>query len=111
LFEQADRLLAPTAEEPRSTDLRRALSAAYYAVFHFIVTEGADLFFGRGSSQYVMAYRSVDHAWLRSLCDQLRGLSKAKKPPHAPGVGFFGDVVKFATTVAELQEIAAFGRL
>jgi hypothetical protein len=25
------------------------LSAAYYAVFHFVVTEGADLFIGRGN--------------------------------------------------------------
>jgi hypothetical protein len=52
-----------------------------------------------------MAYRSVGHDWLRSLCDQLRGFSKAKRPPHAPGATFFGDIVKFATTVAELQEL------
>ena len=108
LFEQADRLLEtlPTESEPRLTDLRRAMSAAYYAVFHFILKEGADLFFGgRSTEEYVLAYRSVNHDWLRSLCDQLRGLSKAKKTPHAPGTTFFGDVVKFATTVAELQEL------
>jgi uncharacterized protein (UPF0332 family) len=108
LFEQAQRLLAilPTEREPRPTDLRRALSTAYYAVFHFVVAEGADLFFGaRSTEEYVMAYRSVTHDWLRSLCDQLQGLVKAKKPPHAPGADFFGDVEKFATTVAELQEL------
>jgi hypothetical protein len=52
-----------------------------------------------------MAYRSVTQDWLRSLCDQVRRVVHAKKPPHAPGADFFGDVEKFATTVAELQEL------
>ena len=51
-----------------------------------------------------MAYRSVRHEWLRSLCDQLRKKQIAKTPPHLPG-SFFGDVVKFATTVGELQDL------
>ncbi len=108
LFEQADRLLGrlPAESEPRLTDLRRAMSAVYYAVFHFVLKEGADLFFGsRSADEYVMAYRSVNHDWLRSLCEQLRGRSKAKKHPHAPGADFFGDVERFAATVAELQEL------
>jgi hypothetical protein len=110
LFEQADRLLAPLPPEtePRPTDLRRAISAAYYGVFHFTLTAGADMFVGaanRSTEQYKVTYRSVHHDWLRSLCDQLRGLRKAKVAPHAPGADFFGDIVKFAATIAELQEL------
>jgi hypothetical protein len=49
-------------------------------------------------------YRSVKHEWLRDLCDHLRGLLKPRSPPHAPGAGFFGPLINFATSVATLQE-------
>jgi hypothetical protein len=109
LFEQADRLIAPLPPEaePRQTDLRRAVSAAYYGVFHFAVTAAVDMFVGetrRGGEQYIRTYRTVTHAWLHELCDHLRGLLKPKSFPHAPSVDFFGPLVEFATNVAELQE-------
>ncbi len=59
----------------------------------------------RTSADYVAAYRSVSHDWLRSLCDQLRRKRLAKVPPNVPGAAFFGDILKFATTVAELQDL------
>jgi len=111
LFEQADRLITPlpSETEPRQTDLRRAVSAAYYGVFHFTVTAAVDMFMGeanRSTKQYSFTYRTVTHAWLRDLCDHLRGLLKPKSiTPHAPGADFFGPLVKFATNVAELQEV------
>jgi hypothetical protein len=47
---QAGRMSAPTAGGNRVQPIYGgALSAAYYAVFHFVVAEGADLFFGRGN--------------------------------------------------------------
>jgi hypothetical protein len=39
------------------------------------------------------------------LCEQLQRKRIAKIAPHAPGVAFFGPVISFATTVAELQEL------
>jgi hypothetical protein len=47
----------------------------------------------------------VRHEWLRSLCDQLQRKQRAKISPHLPGVDFFNDIVKFATTLAELQDL------
>jgi hypothetical protein len=46
LFEQADRLVIPlpSEQEPRETDLRRAVSIAYYGVFHFTMTAAVDMF-------------------------------------------------------------------
>jgi uncharacterized protein (UPF0332 family) len=107
LFQQADRLAIPLSSEtePRQTDLRRAISAAYYGLFHFALAAAADMFVGRDSDDYVAAYRSVSHDWLRSLCDQLQRKRLAKVPPHVPGAAFFGDIVKFATSVAELQDL------
>jgi hypothetical protein len=68
LFDQADRLagrltVPPASEtEPRQTDLRRAISAAYYALFHFTLAAASDLFVGRdkrSTPEYRMTYRSV----------------------------------------------------
>ena len=102
-------MIVPLASEaePRQTDLRRAVSSAYYGVFHFTVTAAVDLFVGtttRHSEQYKATYRTVTHTWLRALCDHVRGLLKPKSLPHVPGIDFLGPLVKFATNVSELQE-------
>jgi hypothetical protein len=107
LFEQAVRLTEPwpSEAEPRQTDLRRAISAAYYGLFHFAVAASTEMFMdSRFADEYAVAYRGVGHEWLRSLCDQLQKKRLAKVPPHVPGA-FFGYIVKFATTVAELQDL------
>ena len=93
--------------EPRQTDLRRAVSSAYYGVFHFTVATAVDMFVGatnRHSEPYRATYRTVTHTWLRALCDHVRGLLKPKSFPHVPGIDFFGPLVKFAHNVSELQE-------
>jgi hypothetical protein len=46
LFEQADALIAGFKSE---TDLRRAISTAYYGVFHFILANVADAVAGVGN--------------------------------------------------------------
>jgi uncharacterized protein (UPF0332 family) len=109
LLEQADRLILPlpAETEPRQTDLRRAVSSAYYGVFHFTVAAAVDMFVGvtnRHSEQYKATYRTVTHTWLRALCDHVRGLLKPKSLPHLPGIDFFGPIVGFAANVSELQE-------
>jgi hypothetical protein len=107
LFQRAIRLTEPwpSESEPRQTDLRRAISDGYYGLFHLTVAAATDMFMDpRSPDKYALANRSVRHEWLRSLCDQLGEKQIAKTPPHLPG-SFFGDVVKFATTVGELQDL------
>jgi uncharacterized protein (UPF0332 family) len=108
LFEQAEKLITIAAGPPRQVDIRRAISAAYYATFHATITAAADRFIGttnRDTSRYGLVYRSVSHAWLRDLCKE------AKKPipsnkfgPYVPSNGFGANINAFATAVAELQE-------
>jgi uncharacterized protein (UPF0332 family) len=109
LFEQATELVAPPgAGAPRQVDLRRAISAAYYGVFHFALTALADEFVGktqRTSSRYTLVYRSVDHRALKDLCNE------AKKPTlparylaYLPEGGFGPNIQAFAAAVADLQE-------
>lgn len=49
---------------PTQTDLRRAVSTAYYAVFHGLARTCADQVVGRGqagSEEWDRAYRALDH--------------------------------------------------
>jgi hypothetical protein len=59
LFEQADVLVARGDQ----ADLRRAISTAYYGLFHFALTEAADLVVGkddRSSARYSLVVARGD---------------------------------------------------
>jgi hypothetical protein len=65
LFAQADALLVLyPGRKSRKTEIRRAISAAYYGVFHFVLAQAADMYVGakyRGDPRYALAYRSISH--------------------------------------------------
>ncbi|MEH2532957.1 uncharacterized protein (UPF0332 family) [Bradyrhizobium sp. AZCC 1588] len=108
LFEQAEKLIAPQAGRPRQVDVRRAISAAYYAIFHAIIAAAADQFIGvtnRDESRYGLVYRSVDHGWLRKLCEEVQKPTLSSKFRRcAPAAGFGANIVAFAAATEELQE-------
>jgi hypothetical protein len=108
LFEQANKLITIQAGPPRQVDVRRAISAAYYATFHAAITAAADQFIGvtnRDTSRYGLVYRSVTHAWLRDLCKEVQKSALSNKfRPHAPSSGFGPNITSFAAAVVELQE-------
>jgi hypothetical protein len=109
LLEQADRLIAPAAGgAPRQADLRRAISTAYYALFHTILTEVADMFAGRTqrhTPRYALVYRSIDHKVLRELCEHLvKSTPPQRYASHVPRGGFGPDLVAVANAVLDLQE-------
>ena len=103
LLEQAEILIKTHTDE---TDLRRAVSAAYYALFHYTLRAAADLVTGRasrGNPRYNLAYRSIDHGALKNLCEQLRASSLNDKiKPYEPAGGF-GDISVFARLTLNLQ--------
>jgi hypothetical protein len=107
LLEQANRLIAPPpAGPPRQVDLRRAISAAYYAVFHATLAAAADHYVGaanRATSQYTLAYRSVDHRELRELCSRVSAPS-GRLTQYVPAGGFDVDIRAYAQALLELQE-------
>lgn len=109
LFEQATKLVAPPpAGAPRQADLRRAISTAYYAVFHYLLTAGADEFVGRTSRatpRYALVYRSVDHRSVRLLCDEAKKMNlPAKYSKYLPPNGLGPNIQAFATALVDLQE-------
>lgn len=112
LLEQADRLLERrlSGRNPtliRQVDRRRAISAAYYAVFHAVLCELADVFVGREMRQtarYALAYRHVDHKQLEILSNQVIKQTPEKKyNPFFPDGGFDDAIRKFTSLVVELK--------
>lgn len=89
-------------------DLRRAISAAYYGLFHAILTAAADEFVGRNqrlTPRYALTYRSIDHAALRSLCKEVQKTTlPAKYVQYLPASGFGSNIQAFAAAVIDLQE-------
>lgn len=109
LLEQAARLTAPLGRgAPRQVDLRRAISAAYYAVFHMVLAAAADEFVGRARRNdmaYGLAYRRIDHGTLRDLCAELnKPTLPAKYRHYEPVDGFGAGFRSFARYVVELQQ-------
>ena len=59
---------------PRQTDLCRAVSAAYYAMFHTLAQSNADMLVGsanRRRSTWRQAYRALEHGEARRRCGNL----------------------------------------
>ena len=101
LFEQAEVLANGSNQE----DWRRAISTAYYAVFHFILTAAADKAIGAGNRAaelYRLAYRSIDHRNLRALCINLKGSQPQGVPIPSGG---YGPVAQFARVTVNLYEL------
>lgn len=72
LLKTARLLTAATQKKPRQADLRRAVSTAYYALFHAIARQAADSFATTGENQshpaWVQVYRSLDHGTAKDAC-------------------------------------------
>jgi hypothetical protein len=102
LLRQAD-ALARSAGATQA-DLRRAISTAYYVVFHFCLSAAADMVCGiasRSTARYSLVYRSVDHKTLSGPCGQL-SQTKSQNVAIMPAGGL-GSVADFARVTANLR--------
>lgn len=75
----------PAAGRPRQSYLRRAVSTAYYALFHYLCTATAGcLLANRATEEQLHLVRSIDHATLRQVCEWIANPSSA--PVHIRGM-------------------------
>lgn len=97
LVDQARVLTKRSPKRPRQADLRRAVSACYYAVFHALCRSNADVLVGAGNNKpkraWTQAYRAADHGQLSKRCKSAR----AK--------GFPRSLADFADTFISLQDL------
>lgn len=76
LLGTARRLARAGPGKPRQSDLKRAISSAYYALFHALAKECADRLVGTGRARpdkaWRHAYRALNHGDVKNACRQLR---------------------------------------
>ncbi|WP_156098551.1 hypothetical protein [Thermopetrobacter sp. TC1] len=98
LVKTAEQILKTAGEggRPRQASLRRAISTAYYAVFHALCRMCADAFAGttrEARETWRQVYRSVEHGFTKDRCTQ--GYFKKEFPQN---------VRKFCSIFSQLQE-------
>ncbi len=100
-------LAGSSSGPPSDGQLRRAVSTAYYALFHTLLREGAQRFIGsaRASSPaYGFLYRGYNHALMKRVCEDI---DKDPLPKRYERLGYrrFSDEIRIcARTFVELQQ-------
>lgn len=107
LLAQARALAANEPRRPRQASLRRAVSAAYYALFHLLVEDAArELTAAQPPGLRARLQRAFTHSDMKNVCSQFGGVSgKSPQKLHtllsaqlSPGL------VTVARTFVDLQE-------
>jgi len=114
LLKQAEVLAGLDKGKPKQANLRRAVSAAYYAVFHFLIDQACRQVLG--SRPITLAYRRIiarafDDGGMRAACDAFyksqfpKGVARSLPTNFAVPV----DLADVAQSFVELQEQRHFG--
>jgi hypothetical protein len=94
--------------QPNDAELRRAVSTAYYALFHKIAGTAAERFMGPGqqsSAGYALLYRGFEHRKIREICEVLEASTlKNKYKFHLRRAAVSKDMQEFARALPSLQE-------
>lgn len=98
LLEQARHLARRESKRPRQASLRRAVSTAYYALFHLLITETTRNW-KRPAERFTLA-RMFDHAYMARACATKRDLLSAHFNTH-PAPSEQLDIQKHLYFVAE----------
>lgn len=78
LLAQASLLARLEVGKPKQSSLRRAMSAAYYALFHLLVSEAAEIVSVKLDKRATnKVRRSFAHADMKKVCNDYRGATAA----------------------------------
>jgi hypothetical protein len=98
LLGQAKHLATREPGTPKQVSLRRSISAAYYALFHFLVDEGAKMLVDDEGLR-ALVQRCFNHNEMKDACRALL----QKRLPHSFGEAP-PDLARVAEAFIELQE-------
>jgi uncharacterized protein (UPF0332 family) len=109
LLTQARHLATKERLRPQQASLRRAVSAAYYALFHLLVKDGARLLAGSDSRLARLVARSFNHGEMKTACETFAALGNpGRQPPQMiaalyPGLAPFPELERVAQAFVDLQ--------
>ena len=112
LLDHARRLLSPAGHAATQADLRRSVSACYYAVFHLLVWEAADRI-GQSMNQPLRfrMMRAFQHREMQRVCEQFGRIAASAVPKPLEGLvaaPLHPDLAFMAATFIELQDARHF---
>jgi uncharacterized protein (UPF0332 family) len=94
--------------QPTDAELRRAVSTAYYALFHKVVGTAAERFMGPGQQNtagFALLYRGFDHREMKTFCEALQvSTLKDKYKYHLRRSAISQDMRDFASVLPPLQD-------
>ncbi len=105
LLWQAWMLATLDARRPKQVNLRRAISTAYYALFHLLTIDAARLFVKDDLEMASRVARSFNHANLRDVSNEFKNnqLPKSIRPPDVSVVILPG-LKSVASSFSKLQQ-------
>lgn len=109
LFQQARRLARLDPMRPQQANLRRAVSAAYYALFHYLIDQACRTSIGTQQAQtpfrQVIA-RGFEHGSMKQACKSFAGGTLPQGVARGLPAGFSipNHLQNVAQTFVELQE-------
>ncbi len=102
LLELAERMVTSVAGRPRQSDLRRAVSTIYYALFHLLTQSGAKLITNRDYLRPQLA-RRFNHMAMRSVSEEFgKGRIPGKWAAQIPQVP--AELARIAKLFVSLQQ-------
>ena len=106
LLEQARHLARREPTRPRQASLRRAVSASYYALFHFFAAEGARLSAPpRPGGLRAQVRRAFNHSDMKSVCRQFAGRTGLSEHVRSPvSLPLDPGLISIAKKFLELQD-------
>lgn len=98
---------------PRQAELRRAVSAAYYAMFHTLAQCGANTLVGaaranRSEAEWIQVYRALEHGYARNQCNNRGAMGR-----FSPAIQDFGDMfseMQLQRQIADYDPSTSFTR-
>ena len=103
LLEQARHLARREPRRPKQASLRRAVSAAYYALFHLLAADVARTVC-RSATFRPTVRRALEHRSVRRVCESVARRRSLPDPWNVHLDGIPEDLRRFAATLLDLQE-------
>ena len=97
---------ASSSGAPRQADLRRAVSTAYYALFHAICAAAADRFIGKAASVQLRAVvlRSFSHREMVKVCQAIENGNPGSRYGRILPTPLPADLCRVASAFVQLQK-------